>query len=232
MEEINYKAGIEYHLRQYDVQYSSTKLIIELLKKNLPVNEKINILDIGCGGGANIFWLKKEFPNWNFVGIDFDESCISLAKIKNPEFDFYAEDLNNISSFFKSKEFDYALALQFLITAPFSPDQLFNLVIPHVKKGIFLSSLFSEGYIEQNTVRRDLKTNQTYCYNIFSLAKISDWSIEKLYTLKYEAFEIDIDLPKPEDDVLQTYTLTTKEGGRIQLSSYMILPWYNVFLKL
>ncbi|PIS21074.1 hypothetical protein COT52_00400 [candidate division WWE3 bacterium CG08_land_8_20_14_0_20_43_13] len=49
--------------------------------KNLPKNKKINVLEVGCGGGVVTKAFKKYRPLWNLTGVDI--SKISLKKAKN-----------------------------------------------------------------------------------------------------------------------------------------------------
>jgi predicted RNA methylase len=47
-----------YHLKQYEKMYRSTASMIEFLKFRIPERDLL-MLDVGCGAGANIFWLRK-----------------------------------------------------------------------------------------------------------------------------------------------------------------------------
>ncbi len=44
-----------------------------------------DLLDAGCGTGAMLAMLKKDFPGKNYVGIDLSEKMIETAKQKHPE---------------------------------------------------------------------------------------------------------------------------------------------------
>lgn len=57
--------------------------MISLIKKTINNSQdKIKILDIGCGDGVLTYLIQKEFPNAAVHGVDFSELAILLAKEK------------------------------------------------------------------------------------------------------------------------------------------------------
>ena len=67
-------------------------------------------------------------------------------------------------------------------------------------------------------------------YNIYSIPMIKEYLQEWGYTdFKYEPFDIDIDLEKPDHMDAQTYTIKTEDGRRIQISGAMLMPWYFIY---
>ena len=56
--------------------HSHRKEIIKILKK-FPVR---SVLEIGCGAGANLFNIKREFPEIKVAGCDISEDAIRTAK--------------------------------------------------------------------------------------------------------------------------------------------------------
>ena len=50
--------------------------------------------------------------------------------------------------------------------------------------------------------------------------------------IEMDKFEIDIDLPKPKKPKFGTYTIRTENGKRIQVSGYILMPWYNILIKM
>ena len=58
--------------------------MINFLKNYLSKNS-LYILDVGCGGGANIYWLEKNFPRCKFTGMDIDKEALDLARKMNSE---------------------------------------------------------------------------------------------------------------------------------------------------
>ena len=56
-------------------EHSHRKIIIDILKEN-PVK---NVLEIGCGVGANLYNIKKEFSGTRIAGCDISEDAIATA---------------------------------------------------------------------------------------------------------------------------------------------------------
>lgn len=46
-----------------------------------------------------------------------------------------------------------------------------------------------------------------------------------------EPFNIDLELQKPEFPRFGTYTEITKDCRFLQISGYMLVPWYNILLR-
>lgn len=230
-EKLTYTSNADYHLRQYKAPYRSTVSLIEYIKRNLDTDKIKNVIDLGCGGGANIFWLKQAFPHWEFTGVDFDPEAIKVCRRQSPNEQFYCEDVLNLKDSIQNGPFDLLLSIQVIVTAPFSLYEFLDATLPIAKNDIVITSLFSEEYFEQDTIRRDLQKNKSYIYKIDSLKRLKDYLDPKKIDLSYEEVVIDVDLPKPQPLTLSTYTVKTAEGDRLQISPYMLMPWYMVHLK-
>lgn len=225
-----YTSNLDYHLRQYKAPYRSTVSLIDFLKRNVDVKKIKRVLDMGCGGGANIHWLKQSFPEWEFTGIDFDPQAIDVAKKQNSHSTFFCEDILNLKHISASEPFDLVLSIQVILTAPFSLYEFLEIAAPLAQKNIIITSLFSNEYFEQDTIRRDLKKQTSYIYKIDSLKRLEDYLKDKSFDLNAEEIKIDQDLPKPEPLTLSTYTVRLENGDRMQISPYMLMPWYALNL--
>jgi len=227
----------EYHLKQYVEMYRSTHSLINFLKERIP-NKRFDILDVGCGGGANIHWMKKSFPEWEFTGIDTDKEALTIAREKHKGKDgvrFEEIDLTESEQHFSPKTFDYISAVQFISFVEFDFPLFLEKAFGLAKKGVFLTSLFSEGWIEQHTKAYDLKEQWEGIYKVYSLERFIKIAKEiggEGIQVEYEPFHIDIDLPKPAQPTFRTYTETMQDGRRLQISAHMLMPWYNVFVKI
>ena len=80
MERYSNKTSLEYHKRQIDNPYESTKALITFLKKLELGSVEFNALDVACGSGVNLFEVHKNFPNWSLTGVDISNDAINLGK--------------------------------------------------------------------------------------------------------------------------------------------------------
>ncbi len=79
------------------------KLIAHLLERSGGVAGDL-ALDIGCGTGGNLPFLKKYCAN--VCGIDLSEHAIALARMKHPGETFLEGDINDLRSLYPPASFD------------------------------------------------------------------------------------------------------------------------------
>ncbi|MGN1409952.1 MAG: class I SAM-dependent methyltransferase, partial [Eubacteriales bacterium] len=75
---------------------------------SIPADEKLRILEVGCGPGALSQSLHRWYPMAEVTGLDFDENFISFAKKESPELDFIAGDATAMP--FSSESFDVTIS--------------------------------------------------------------------------------------------------------------------------
>jgi ubiquinone/menaquinone biosynthesis C-methylase UbiE len=89
----------------YDFLYSwkdyrkESARVHELIQKNKKTRGR-DLLDVACGTGGHIFFLKKHY---RVTGTDLNREMLRLARKKNPEVRFFAADM---LSFDAGKKFD------------------------------------------------------------------------------------------------------------------------------
>ena len=57
--------------------------------------QKPFILDVGCGTGANLKYMKSFFPKGNFSGFDVNSTALRNAIVKCPDADIYKSNIKN-----------------------------------------------------------------------------------------------------------------------------------------
>ena len=72
---------------------AESELFTRLIKRHARIKVR-SLLDIGCGGGKNVFHLKKHFK---VTGIDKSKAMLANAKKQNPECEFYLGDMRNLN---------------------------------------------------------------------------------------------------------------------------------------
>lgn len=68
---------------------SETEILIETIKNKIDKNQKLNIVDIGCGSGIIAIILAKEFPNFQIYAVDISQEAIKIAIQNAKKFNVY-----------------------------------------------------------------------------------------------------------------------------------------------
>lgn len=228
----------EYHKKQYKNVYRSTEKFVEWLEGlgYLKLNQVQSICDMACGGGANVCYLSDRFKDSYFTGIDLSQQLVEygnemLKQKSNCE--LYQGDWYNLESKWKGK-FDGIISFQTLSWLPDYQEALKGLALLN-PKWIALSSLFYDGDIEYSIKLKNYyrasndKIYEEAYYNIYSLIRVREYlKILGYHKFDYIPFEIDIDLPKTESKDIGTYTIKKEDGGRLQISAALMMPWYFI----
>lgn len=235
----SHKNGEDYHYIQYRKPYRSTEAFIEWIDDKIYKSKKI--LDIACGGGANLFYLAQKYPKISFEGIELNKELVDYANellisqqaatnIKIYQGDWYNLPIEDLKD-----KYSGIVSFQTLSWLPEYTDAIKCLVDLN-PDWIAVSSLFYEGSIDYTIKLKDYTRNdaqkdyQEYYYNIYSLVKVKELFNELGYkNFSYKKFEIDIDLEKKIEDGLGTYTKKLEDGSRIQISGGLMLPWYFIY---
>lgn len=99
-------------LRGGDYAHAGDVEAIDLvLAKLLEIKPKIkfgNVLDVGCGFGGTLDYLRNKGLK-NLFGIDINSDSINYAKIKYPNIQFDALDALELGSFYPKETFDLVI---------------------------------------------------------------------------------------------------------------------------
>ena len=123
----------------------------QYLSKN---KEQLRVLEVGCGGGDNLSFLQKKFPNNQFYGSDINPYCIEYSnKNRKANLEFFLQDAFELTE-------KYDIIYNSLFCHHFSDDEL----VIHIKKLYQLSNL--------GLFINDLERNPIAYYSIKFLSKI------------------------------------------------------------
>lgn len=75
-------------------------------------NKRVNVLDLGCGGGNIDGYLKTAYPKWDITGIDISSSSLKIAKETFPNVSFLKASADNLP--FKDKSLDLVISFDTL----------------------------------------------------------------------------------------------------------------------
>jgi SAM-dependent methyltransferase len=215
-----------YHLKQWNEPYRSTVHFCDFIADKLDAAKKV--VDLGCGAGAPTNFLANRYPKVNFIGLDISKELISCTK-SGPNLDFEVDDAENLLIRFGV---DGVVMMQTLHTMPDPAIPLHQVATRLRPAWIALSTLIYEGNINCKIVVSEPMVPRMQYYNVFGLPGLCKQMLAEGYVCtKHQPFQIDVDLPKPNDlDVMGTYTLNT-ENGRLQCSGPLVLPWGFVMFE-
>lgn len=228
------KKIMDYHKRQLETPYRSTIYFEIFLSENTSL-DNCKIIDIACGAGGVIRYLAKLHKSSDFLGIDLNDSFYgNFAELKNINFE--VSDLYNMDNKYVN-HFNGALCLQTLSWLPGYKEAV-KKICDLKTDWIAMSLLGYEGKINFNIEIENYENltpegNFTHSwYNIYSIPLMNQYLKEEGFKkIIYKKFEIDIDLEKPDNLDMGTYTLKTMEGKRLQISGALIMPWYFIYAE-
>jgi ubiquinone/menaquinone biosynthesis C-methylase UbiE len=125
----------------YDIKYHDAiaykqmdQRLIDWMKSHLGADSKIKILDLGCGPGSMISFL-RQFKNAEIYGVDISPAFVEIARKKHPDIDFRVGDAEVLP--YSSGTFDAVLCSGMLHHIP-DLDQVFSEVRRVLKPNGFM----------------------------------------------------------------------------------------------
>ena len=205
-------------IKQLHNTYQSTISFYNFLKKNnVFSNPQLNLLDAGCGIGANILYYSKKLPKAKFVGIDYLKERIKYAKKINKNVDV----ITCVHTLCCFKKIDIPLKYMFRLKPNW----------------IAINSLFYDGPLDVLIHIRDhdsnIKDNNVNSdFNIFSLSNLRNILKKSKYKIyKSQPFFPYKKITKPAKGKRGSYTIKTEINQKTTFSGPVYLPWYFVLLK-
>jgi len=106
------------------------------------IEEGSTVLDIGCGDGGVLLYMKKK-KDFKAVGADISDIVLNFLDSKGIEVVKF--DINDFDSISKLPEVDYVMILEVLEHMP-NPEKFLNMISKKAKKAVFFS-FPNSGYI-------------------------------------------------------------------------------------
>lgn len=235
----------EYHIRQYEEIYGSTREMIRFMAECLgPNSGSLDLLDVACGGGANIWHMSRNWPDWRFMGLDLSADRIAYAENQHARrgstnATFHQGNLFQLQRVTAGHRFEVVTFYQTLLLFDCKsyPDVLAALLAV-ATDWVFISSLFTDhGMDVISDIRLHVPCNEypegkvrytTLCAERFA-ATAHSLGVKKVV---FKDYRIDMDLCGPSQGGLGTYTVKTQSGRRLQFSGAVYMPWKFVALQL
>jgi hypothetical protein len=183
--------------------------------------------------------MSQRFPHASFTGIDINDDLVaygntfirdhSVSRCTLDTGDIYNLDDKYIG------QFDGITMFQTLNGLPDfkSPLQAIIKLAPH---WIGITSLAYDGLVSCTIAVTEYDNSldiyrESY-YNVYSLHILKKFIQDNGYPHVYTTpFEIDIDIAKPDDTLMTTYTTTLHDSHRLQISGPLLMPWYFIVAK-
>lgn len=237
---LNVKGDCEYHQMQYVRPYESTQTFVQWLvdQEVLKPSESQRILDVGCGAGANVHFLGKEFPASHIMGVDLNPALVETGNklldeygavnCKLEQCDIYAPNLEG--------SFDGVVSLQTLSWFPEFVKPL-TAMAGMADKWIAITSLFTEDDLNV-TIKVDDYHDPVngkpgeYYYNVYSLKLVEKalrgMGFKTFEFIKYQATQ---PIQSRNPGGLGTRTVQNVVGDLMQFCGPIYLPWYFVLAR-
>tara|TARA_Y100001972_G_scaffold125563_1_gene177030 strand:+ start:11066 stop:11803 length:738 start_codon:yes stop_codon:yes gene_type:complete len=229
----------DFNNRQYDEMYRSTSFIIDSLCHILPVDRTYNVIDVGTGAGANLYYIAKEYQNHNFIGVDFNDHYLQQAEDRHRELGLKNTKFRSLDIFDPGAETDFGDigcdvigSSQVLNIIEFERGKQFiGNCFNNAKVGVFFHSLFTERPLDYDVKIHDHTVDAIVSMNIYSIFTMNKLADQCGFHLKYnKEFEIDVDLPNKFEG-RGTYTTKTSDDKRMQFTDVLYCPWRFLYYE-
>jgi ubiquinone/menaquinone biosynthesis C-methylase UbiE len=231
---------IAYHTRQFEQAYRSTVRLTEFLRDTIRRPEGA-ALDVACGAGANIYHFARTFPSYRWTGVDLaGDLAFSIGRPRFQEAGLEVEliqgDFYELTELVGGRRFDLVLCLQTLLGVP-RYEPLLEQLLRVTRGWLVVSSLFTEFDVDvfNDAVdyTRPSDAQQGWHFNAYSLRRFRDLCrAGGAREIVDREFEIDIDLPRPAEGGLNTYTQRREDGQRLQFTGPIYQPWRFVGVRM
>ena len=172
---------------------SESELFAKLINKYAKIKVR-TLLDMGCGGGKNVFHLKRHFA---VMGIDRSRAMLSNAKKQNPDCDFHLGDMRK---FDLKRQFDSVFINDAITYMTTKKDLLmvFNTAHKHLRPGGVMITYPDE-------CKEKFEQNET---NIWT-SEADDMNITFIEN-QYD--------PNPKDDTFETtFIYLIRKNGKLRI---------------
>jgi SAM-dependent methyltransferase len=234
------RQDVDYHRRQFERPYRSTVQMGEFIQ-SLIGSARGEALDVGCGAGANIYHLDESIPGFRWTGLDIAGNVVfDIAKpfFRTEKLDvaLLEGDFASLTDRFGAKKFDLVLSLQTMLVLP-SYERLLDQMLSVTKGWLFISSLFTDFQVDVNIEVKNFTWSEG-CrdpghYNVYSLSRFRAICESRgCKEFISRDFDIDVDLPVPENGGFGTYTRTLQDGKRLQFTGPIFQPWKFIGIRM
>jgi len=209
---------------QYKRVNASTTALIEIMEQHIHNDEKLSLLDAGCGDGAVLYSISQTFKNLKCTGFDYSNAMVSYAIEHLPEnIKILQGNIYDVDDLTRDS-FDIVTCIHTLSLVDEFEKPLSQL-ISKANKYVFINSLFSSHNVDLKTVMRE-DGYPPIIWNIWSMKRFKGFALEHgAKHVEFKKFMMPYDLPFIENGT-GSYTKRLSDGKRITFTGPLYLPWY------
>ncbi len=234
-----YEYECQYHTHQFHSPKRSTTAFCEFLESKGILSETGSVLDIGAGMGAVTHYMSSRWKDIKFVGLEKDRNLVNrgsrILKGCDSKVELIEGDLYELDGSY-NRRFDGIVCVQTLSWLDGYED-FFEKMFVLEPSWMGITSLFYDGLVDCRILlteyfgqHKDIE--REHQYNIYSLELVKNLLVKNGYTdIDWQVFNIDIDLPRPANKLMGTYTEKLVDGRRLQVSGPILMPWYFIYAK-
>ncbi len=227
------KKYVEYQRKYVERIRESDKIIIELIAQNMIDSSSAKILDIGCSTGNLLKHLRGAFPKAKLLGGDLSELQIKECR-SNPNLAGIEFAVLDVTSLQRTAEFDFVIANAIFVGL--EDDDFSNAaasIAAALKPGGALIAFdwFHPWKQELTILEKSGNLPDGYTMHFRSYNRFRElMGVDAYESIKFSPFLIPIDLPQPalDTDYLETYTVPTAAGDRLQFRGVIPQPWNHM----
>lgn len=221
----------EYYLKHLAKKSGQQILLERIMQASKPARHE-QIADIACGAGTLSYHISRMYPSSEFTLIDVNDAALEMAA--RVLADVPKKKLVNGSIYELGdhrEKYDIVFCWMTLLALDKPLEALEQLLLTCKKGGrIYLSSLFNfhhdvDVYAHFIDHTRDSGKEGIFMqYNTISLYTLEKWLKGKVESYKVHEFDPETDFDFKGRGI-GTFTVTTQEGKRLQISGGMLMSW-------
>lgn len=228
-------------LLQFRTPYHSTVAFDQFLARHGGWRDRTEVLDVGCGLGANLLTFATARPEIRFVGFDYHRPKIEKGRelLDRLEVDRVALHVGDVFDMPREwvGRFDGLTCIHTLCVFR-RIEPVLDAMIALKPRWIALNSLFHDGPLD---VLIHIRGRQGEAetpdddpdgdFNTFSLPLTGQRLLKAGYRMVAEPFFPPAAMPRPANGQRGTFTMATELSPRTQFSGSVYLPWHFVYAE-
>jgi SAM-dependent methyltransferase len=207
------------------------KFVEEIAAPYLKSIDNLDILDIGCATGDQLWFLNTKYPEATFTGLDVMPDLLEKAKAEVPSADFKLANIFTGEGL-PQKKFD-AVFMSGVNSCFEEIEPWMDNVINLTKSGgeFYIFGLFNPENLDVLIKSKNSgdKTNKWETgWNVFSKKSFELFLEEKRLRSEWHDFSLKIDLEKNEKDPYRSWTRKLENGEREVINGLQLLHQFSL----